>query len=387
VTDPSGATRPSSDPASIQFIDLAAQQEHLGDRIDKAIRRVLDHGQYILGPEVQELESQLAAYCGVRNAITCASGTDALLMALLAKGIGPGDAVVVPTFTFAATAEVVALVGATPVFADVLPDTFNIDPVSIVAGVAVAERAGLRPRAVIAVDLFGQPADYGDIESVCTNRGILLIADAAQSFGATWCGRRAGSIGDIACTSFFPAKPLGCYGDGGAIFTNDDELAAVLLSIRVHGQGVDKYENVRLGINGRLDTIQAAVLIEKLAVFDDELVARAEVARAYDAGLSAAVDPPVVRPDATSAWAQYTVLADGRDDLAAALKRAGVPTAVYYRAPLHRQRAYASCPTAAPELPVSDQLAARVLSLPMHPYLDAATQQRIVASVRDARGA
>ena len=293
----------------------------------------------------------------------------------------PGDAVIVPTFTFAATAEVVALLGATPVFCDVLPDTANLDPAGLAAALHSARGTGARPRAVIAVDLFGQPADYDEIESFCSEYDLLLVADAAQSFGATWRGRSAGSIGDVACTSFFPAKPLGCYGDGGAIFTDDDERAEVLRSLRVHGQGANKYDNVRVGINGRLDTLQAAVLIEKLAIFDEEIAARDVVARRYDAALRGLVATPAVRPEATSVWAQYTVQVDGRDDVAAALKAVGVPTAVYYPVPLHEQPAYADAPRVSDGLPVAERLSSRVLSLPMHPYLDEHTQDRVVRAV------
>jgi len=370
----------------MEFIDLHAQRQRLGKRVDAAIARVLDHGHFIMGPEVGELETRLAEYCGVTHAITCSSGTDALLMALLTLRIGPGDAVIVPTFTFAATAEVVALVGATPVFADVRPDTCNLDPANLPAALHAARAVGVTPRAVIAVDLYGQPANYDEIEAFCSEYGLVLIADAAQSFGATWRGRRTGSIGDIACTSFFPAKPLGCYGDGGAVFTHDDELAAVLRSLRVHGQGADKYDNVRVGINGRLDTIQAAVLLEKLTIFDDELTARESVASRYQSALAGLVGVPTIRPEATSAWAQYTLLVDDRDNTADRLRRAGVPTAVYYPRPLHLQPAYEDHPRASDGLRVSEQLAGRVLSLPMHPYLDPEAQDRVVTAVRSAVG-
>lgn len=369
------------------FIDLAAQHARIGDKIEAAILRVVEHGHFIMGPEVAALERELAAYTGVKHVVSCASGTDALFMALLARGIGPGDAVIVPTFTFAATAEVVALVGATPVFVDVTPDTGNLDPGGLPGALHVARGAGLTPRAVIAVDLFGHPADYDDIEAFCTEYDLFLVADAAQSFGGTWRGRRAGAIGDVACTSFFPAKPLGCYGDGGALFTDDDELATVLRSLRVHGQGEHKYDNVRVGINGRLDTIQAAVLLEKLAIFDDELVARDRVAVRYCDALADAVDLPVVRTGATSAWAQFTVGVDDRDRVVAELADAGVPTAVYYPIPLHQQPAYSAYPAASDGLAVSERLAARVLSLPMHPYLDEATQDRVAHTVREVAAA
>lgn len=381
TTHREGRTRP------IPFIDLATQRQRLGDRLDRAILQVLEHGRYILGPEVAELERQLAAFCGARHAIGCANGTDALALGLLARGIGPGDAVLVPAFTFVATAEVVAWTGATPVFLDVLPDTFNLDPAALDAGLDTARQQGLRPRAVIAVDLFGQPADYDRIEPFCAAHGLWLMADAAQSFGATYKGRRAGSIGLIAATSFFPAKPLGCYGDGGAVFTDDDELALIMRSLRVHGQGRDKYDNVRIGMNGRIDTLQAAILLEKLRVFEDEVLARQTVAERYARGfadLGERCRTPVVPEGMTSVWAQYTlVLEPGvRDRLGAELKDQGIPTAVYYPIPLHQQTAYRRYPVQAGGLPASEELAGRVLSLPMHPYLGATDQDGIIAAVR-----
>ncbi len=372
--------------AAIELIDLQAQRARLGDRIDTAIARVLEHGRFIMGPEVAALEAQLAEFCSVTHAVTCSSGTDALLMALLALRIGPGDAVIVPTFTFAATAEVVALVGATPVFVDVLADTANLDPAGLVGALHAARGAGVTPRALIGVDLFGQPADYDELQGFCSEYDLVLIADAAQSFGATWGARRTGAIGDLACTSFFPAKPLGCYGDGGAIFTDDAELAATLRSLRVHGQGTNKYDNVRIGLNGRLDTIQAAVLLEKLAIFPDELLARDRVATRYHetfAGIPG-VDVLAVRPEATSAWAQYTIVTEDRDGVAARLEEQGVPSAIYYPKPLHAQPAYDGFPRASDGLAVSEHLAEHVLSLPMHPYLDEATQDRVIAAVRSA---
>jgi len=370
----------------IAFIDLAAQRRRLGARIDEAVLRVLEHGAYIMGPEVKRLEADLSAFCGAKHAITCSNGTDALMLPLRAKGIGPGDAVFCPSFTFAATAEVVALVGATPVFVDVSPDSFTMDPAGLEAGIAKARREGARPAAVIAVDLFGLPADYDAIEPICEAHGLWLMVDSAQGFGSVYKGRRAGTIGAVATTSFFPAKPLGCYGDGGAIFTGDDDLAAVLRSLRVHGQGSDKYDNVRIGMNGRLDTVQAAVLIEKLRIFPDEIEARNAVARRYAEALSDVIVVPAVPDGLTSVWAQYTLRIEGgrRDAVAARLGEAGVPTAIYYPKPLHRQTAYRAFPVAGNGLPVSDQLAGEVLSLPMHPYLDETTQDRIVTAVRRA---
>jgi dTDP-4-amino-4,6-dideoxygalactose transaminase len=362
------------------FIDLAAQRARIADRIDAAVRKVVASGAYVMGPEVFELEKQLAAFCGAKHCVSCASGTDALTMVLLAKGVGPGVAVLCPSFTFAATAEAVALLGGTPYFVDVLEDTFNMDPASLEAGVAEARAAGLNPVGVIAVDLFGQPADYESIEKICSREKLWLLGDAAQAFGASYRGRKLGTFGLATTTSFFPAKPLGAYGDGGAIFTDDDELAAVLRSVRVHGQGTDKYDNVRIGVTGRLDTIQAAILIEKLAIFADEIVARDEIAARYAAGLREVAIPPAVAPGCQSVWAQYTLrLKPGqRDGLVAALKEAGVPTACYYPVPLHRQTAYRNYPVVGGKLAVTDRLAEEVLSLPMHPYLKPEAQQRVI---------
>ena len=366
-----------------EFIDLKAQQQRLGDRVAKAIQRVLEHGQYILGPEVRELEQQLARFSGARHAITCASGTDALLMALMAKGTGPGHAVFVPSFTFVATAEVVALLGATPVFADVEPDSFLLDPASLDAALETATRLGLKPVGVIPVDLFGQPCDYGDINRFAQEHGLFVIADAAQSFGARLDGTRVGTLAEVTATSFFPAKPLGCYGDGGALFTDDDELADRLRSLRVHGKGAHKYDNTLIGINGRLDTIQAAVLLEKLPIFKEEIALRNRVAQRYGALLEDIVDVPVIREGRTSVWAQYTIKTEHRDTVVQELKRQGVPSAVYYPAPLHRQSAYDSYPCV-PDLSVSERSAATVLSLPMHPYLEEGTQNRICDIIRQA---
>jgi dTDP-4-amino-4,6-dideoxygalactose transaminase len=373
--------------APIEFIDLGAQRRRLGPQLDQAILRVLEHGRYIMGPEVAQFERELAEYCGVRHVLSCANGTDALGLALQALGLERGEAVLVPSFTFAATAEVVAWYGAVPVFVDVLPDTFNIDPASLEAGIATAERQGLRPVGVIPVDLFGLPAAYDEILAIAAAHRLWVLCDAAQSFGAAYKNRKIGTIGDIATTSFFPAKPLGCYGDGGAVFTDSDEAAAVLKSLRVHGQGSDKYDNVRIGMNARLDTIQAAVLSQKLGVFADEIAARNRIAARYAERLGDVVAVPQVPDGLESVWAQYTVrLPAGcdRDRVAARLKAAGVPTAVYYAKPLHRQTAYRDYPVAGNGLPVSERLAGEVLSLPMHPYLDAPTQDRIAGAVRAA---
>jgi dTDP-4-amino-4,6-dideoxygalactose transaminase len=364
------------------FIDLAAQRARIAEKIEAAVQRVIHQGAYIMGPEVFELERRLAAFCGAKHAVSCASGTDALTLVLLAKGVRPGVAVLCPSFTFAATAEAVALLGGTPFFVDVLPDTFNMDPASLEAAIAEARAQKLNPAGVISVDLFGQPADYDAIEPICAREGLWLLCDAAQAFGATYRGRKLGTFGLATTTSFFPAKPLGAYGDGGAVFTDDDELAEALRSLRVHGQGVDKYDNVRIGVTGRLDTIQAAVLLEKLAIFPDEIVARDQVAAHYAQGLRAVAIPPVVAEGCESVWAQYTIrLKPGRrDGLVSALKDAGVPTACYYPVPLHRQTAYRKHPCAGGALKATDQLAQEVLSLPMHPYLTAEAQDRIVGA-------
>lgn len=372
--------------ATIAFIDLAAQQARLGDAVHKAVLAVLDHGRYIMGPEVAELEAALAERAGVRHAVSCSSGTDALVMPLMAWGVGPGDAVVVPTFTFAASAEAVALLGARPVFADVLPDTFNLDPDSVRGAVSAAREAGLRPRALMPVDIFGQPADADEHHAIAQEEDLLVLADAAQSFGGSWQGRPVGSLGDATATSFFPAKPLGCYGDGGAVLTDDDELAGLLRSIRTHGQGADKYENVRIGLNARIDTLQAAVLLQKLTVFDEEIEQRQVVARRYTDLLGDVVTAPVVTEGAVSAWAQYTVLVEERDVVVRRLGEQGVPTAVYYPRTLGSQPPYAASPTTPGGTPVADALVSQVLSLPMHPYLDEVTQDRIVAAVRSAVG-
>jgi len=377
------------DPVPIPFIDVAAQRRRLGRSVDEAIARVLGHCQFILGPEVRALEVKLAEFCGARHVVSCASGTDALVLVLMAQGIGPGDAVICPSFTFTATAEVVVLVGATPVFADVEQASFNLDPASLKLACAAAREAGLRPKAVIPVDLFGQPADYDRITPVAEAEGLFVLDDAAQAFGATYKNRRIGALAPATATSFFPAKPLGCYGDGGAVITEDEELAQVLRSLRVHGEGSGKYDCVRVGLNGRLDTIQAAVLMEKLRIFPEEILARERVARRYSAGLADVATIPRLASGSSSVWAQYTIrLASGRrDGLAAALKAQGIPTAIHYPVPLHRQQPYQRFPIALGGAPVSERLAEEVISLPMHAYLDESTQDRIIEAVRRALGA
>lgn len=373
-------------PDPVAFIDLGAQRRRLGSAIDEAVGRVLTHCQFVSGPEVAKLEADLAAFCGAKHVVACASGTDALLMVLMAKDIGPGDAVLVPSFTFCATGEVVALTGATPVFVDVDEATFNIDAASLKRGIATARKAGLKPKAVIPVDLFGQSADHDAVAKVAAEEGLFVLDDAAQGFGATYKGKRLGTFGLATATSFFPAKPLGCFGDGGAIFTDDASLAEKLRSVRVHGQGSEKYDNVRLGLTGRLDTMQAAILIEKLKIFPEEIEARNRVANAYARGLEGVAAVPKVPEGNVSVWAQYTIrVKDGtREAFAESLKAKGVPTAIYYPKSMHQQTAYRHFPVADGGLPVCEKLSRECISLPMHPYLDAATQDRVISAVRDA---
>jgi len=374
---------------TIPFIDLKTQYSRVEDAVKRGIDTVLGHGAYIMGPEIAELESRLSSYSGVRHAVGCASGTDALVMALMALEVGPGDAIFTTPFTFMATAEAIALLGATPVFVDIDPVTFNIDPDDLRRRIAAVKdrRPDLTPKGVIAVDLFGQPADYDRIEPLAHNNGLFLIVDAAQSFGATYKGKPVCSLGDMACTSFFPAKPLGCYGDGGMVFTHNDELKKLLVSIRVHGMGDDKYENVRLGINGRLDSIQAAVLLAKFEIFPDEIAKRQEVADRYDALLADmdGVTTPVVAEGNTSVWAQYSILARDaahRTELMDRLKAASIPTAIYYPKPLHLQKAFADLGYAKGAFPVCEAVGQRIFSLPMHPYLTGAEQETIVKAMK-----
>src|SRR6266852_3799477 len=377
-------------PEPVPFIDLATQRRRLGKSVDEAVSRVLTHCQFINGPEVTQLEAALAAFSGAKHVVSCASGTDALLMVLMAKGVGRGDAVFCPSFTFCATGEAVALTGATPVFVDVDEATFNMDANSLKRGIATATRLGLKPKAVIPVDLFGQSADHDAIAAIAEAESLFVLDDAAQAFGASYKGRHLGTFGLATATSFFPAKPLGCFGDGGAIFTDDASLAETLRSIRVHGQGSDKYDNVRLGLTARLDTMQAAILIEKLRVFEDEIAARNAVAERYASGLGNAVTVPRLAAGCSSVWAQYTIrLPDGidREGFAAALKAQGIPTAIYYPKSMHQQTAYRNFPVADGGLPISEALSDDVISLPMHAYLDEPTQERIIGAVRGALGA
>ena len=372
--------------ALVPFIDLGTQYRLIQDEVETAVLRVLRSGQYIMGPEVDALEQALADYVGVRHAISCASGTDALVMALMAKGVGPGDAVFTTPFTFMASAEAVSLVGATPVFVDVDPRTFNMDAAALRSALSVERE--LVPRGIIAVDLFGLPADYAAIGQVAAEHDLFVMEDAAQSFGATMGNRRAGALASIGATSFFPAKPLGCYGDGGAIFTDDDALADILRSIRIHGQGADRYEHARIGLTGRLDAIQAAILSIKLRILPEELIQRQRVADEYGRAIRSAglpLEVPAVPDGYTSAWAQYTVLAKdsaARSAFQAALGDAGIPTGVYYPKPLHLQGAYASLGHSRGDFPVSEMLSDRVFSLPMHPYLTDEEVRSIVEAMK-----
>ena len=366
------------------FIDLGAQRQRMGDRIERAVARVLRHGQFVLGPEVAELERQLAEFCGARHAIACANGTDALRLVLMAEGIGPGDAVFVPAFTFVATAEVVVLAGATPVFVDVRPDTFNLDADSLKAAIREVESLGLRPRCVIPVDLFGQPADYRAIRRIAEANDLIVLADAAQSFGASLHGRAVGTLAAYTATSFYPSKPLGCYGDGGAIFTDDDAKAKLLTALRCHGRHPDGTECGQAGINSRLDTFQAAILLEKLAVFPQEIVARQKSAERYAEGLGTMVRAPKLMTGASSVWAQYTIVIERRDELAKACREAGVPTAIHYASPLHALPAYRQFPVAPGGLPQAEWLAEHVVSLPMHAYLADEAQDLVIRTVRGA---
>jgi UDP-2-acetamido-2-deoxy-ribo-hexuluronate aminotransferase len=378
----------------MEFINLAEQQKRVIERIESNIRAVLEHGKYIMGPEVYALEETLGRYVGVKHAISCASGTDALLMALMACNIGKGDAVFTTPFTFFATAEVISLAGATPVFVDIDRDTFNMDPRKLERTLEImtnnsGDANRLNAKAVMPVDLFGLTADYDSIGKIARDHCLVVIEDAAQSFGAEYKNKKAGDFGDIACTSFFPAKPLGCYGDGGMCFTDNDEMAKILKSIRVHGQGDHKYDNVRIGINGRLDTLQAAILLAKFEIFDDEITLRQEVAHRYDELLSQipAIRIPSVPRDYMSAWAQYSILAEDEEHrriFLEALNQEEIPTAIYYPKPLHRQDAFSSLLYKTGDFPVSENVAQRIFSLPMHPYLNPEDQQKIAIILQNA---
>ena len=362
----------------MQFIDLAAQQKRIRPKIEAGFKKILDHGQYILGPEIRELEEKLAAFTGTPYAVAVASGTDALLMPLMIEKIGPGDAIFTSTFTFIATAEVIALLGATPVFVDIDSETYNIDPLKLEAAIvkSISEKQ-LRPKGIIPVDLFGQPAAYQAIQAIADKYHLFVLEDAAQSFGASQKGKKAGALAKVAATSFFPAKPLGCYGDGGMIFTDDKNILEQLISIRVHGQGADKYTNVRVGINGRMDSLQAAILLAKLEIFAEEIELRQEVASRYNQMLAGAVKVPKVLDENISAWAQYSVLHPHRDEIIKKLRENDIPTAIYYPIPLHLQEAFAGLNYRKGDFPVAEKIACEIFSLPMHPYLERQDQEKI----------
>jgi UDP-2-acetamido-2-deoxy-ribo-hexuluronate aminotransferase len=403
----------------MHFIDLAAQQKRIRQKIDANIAAVLDHGQYIMGPEVKTLEERLAEFVGVKYAIGCASGTDALLMALMACQVGPGDAVFTSPFTFIATAEVISLLGATPVFVDIDPKTYNMDPAKLDLAVQAVKNndpsihplpmtpnhapvnlprrsssedgsSVLQPKGLIAVDLFGLPANYEQIDAVGARNDLFVIEDAAQSFGGELNGKKACAFGNIACTSFFPAKPLGCYGDGGMCFTDDDNLAEIMQSGRIHGKGHHKYDNVRIGINGRLDTLQAAILLAKFDIFPEEIALRQQVAKRYAELLApfADLDSPSIPAGFASAWAQYSILARDEQHRAALqnqLKAAGIPTAIYYPKPLHFQSAYSALGYQTGDFSVSENYAERIFSIPMHPYLSAGEQVKIIRTIEGVK--
>jgi len=366
----------------MQFIDLSAQYKEISERVDTRIKRVLEHGKYIMGPEVKELEERLADYVGVKHCISCANGTDALSLSLMALNVGSGDAVFCPTFTFFATAESIALAKATPVFVDSDEDTFNICSASLEKQIIrVIDEGKLAPRAIIAVDLFGLPANYPELEILAKKYDLKLIEDAAQGFGGAIGEKRAGGFGDIATTSFFPAKPLGCYGDGGAVFTDDDNLAELVNSYRVHGKGVDKYDNVRIGVNSRLDTMQAAILLEKLSIFPQELVARNELAASYSKNLHQNFLVPSIPEGYFSSWAQYTIISPQRDDMMGKVLSKGIPSAVYYRTCMHEQTAFSYLNVEYGQFPVAEKLSKQAFSLPMHPYMRPSDIDSVVASL------
>jgi len=385
----------------MQFIDLATQQKRIRQKLEKNIMAVLDHGKYIMGPEVAQLEQRLAEYVGVKHAIGCSSGTDALLMALMAHGVGPGDAIFTTPFTFIATAEVIGLLGATPVFVDIDPDTFNINPDLIEKAITAVKNNDpsiyplpptngieLKARGIIPVDLFGLPADYDSINAIAKEHGLFVVEDAAQSFGAEYKGRKACSLANIACTSFFPAKPLGCYGDGGMCFTDNDELADLMNSVKIHGKGTHKYDNARIGINGRLDALQAAILNAKFDIFPEEVELRDKVALQYNQLIEDS-ECDLVSPQTLegyrSVWAQYSLLAkdeNHRATLQDKLKNEGIPSAIYYPKPLHMQTAFESLAYKPSDFPVSQDFSRRIFSLPMHPYLEKAQQEEIVQTLK-----
>ncbi len=368
----------------LSFIDLQAQRARISKDIDEAIARVLEHGAFIMGPEVVEVEDQLAKRAGVKHCLSCASGTDALVLPLMAADIGPGDGVLVPSFTFTSSAEVIALRRATPVFVDIDPHTFNMDPDNLEAAVQAAARANITVRAIMTVDLFGQPADFDPIRTFAKQHGLWILDDGAQSFGAFYKGSPVGSLGRVTGTSFYPSKPLGCYGDGGAVLTDDTALYERMKNMRVHGNGGGSAKTESLGLTARFDSIQAAILLQKLKIFDDECEKRNTVAQRYHDGLNDVVQTPQVIDGATSVWAQYTVVSEQRDLIVERLSADSIPTAVFYKNPLHTHKPYAGFPVAGNGLPVTEKIAAQVVSLPMHPYLMPEAQDRVIAAVRTA---
>ncbi len=367
----------------MNFIDLVTQQKRIRKKIDENISKVLGHGMYINGPEVKELEEQLAEYVGVSYAVGCSSGTDALLMSLMAYDVSPGDAIFTTTFTFISTAEVIQLLNATPVFVDIEPDTFNMDTGKLELAIESTIKEGkLKPKGIIPVDIFGQPADYDEINELAKRYDLFVLEDAAQSFGATYKGQKACSLADVGVTSFYPAKPLGCYGDGGMIFTNDKDMYDALISIKEHGQGNEKYTNIRVGINGRLDSIQAAILLTKMEIFDDELALRQVISDRYADGLNGQVGTPFVKDCNTSAWALYSIMTSEREVLMSKLKEKDVPSVIYYPIPLHLQEAFSHLGFRTGSFPVSEEISKKILSLPMHPYLTEDDQEKIIQVVK-----
>ncbi|MBK69643.1 MAG: aminotransferase DegT [Legionellales bacterium] len=366
----------------MQFIDLNAQQSIVRDKIDQRIKKVLDHGQYIMGPEIDELEEKLAHYVNTKHCISCSSGTDALLIPLMAMGIGPGDAVITTPFTYIATVEVIALLGATPIFCDIYDRTFNINPSGLEQAYNDALSKNLQPKAIIPVDLFGLPARYRLIEEFANKKNLFILEDAAQGFGGKIGDKLAGSFGEVAGTSFFPAKPLGCYGDGGAIFTNNDKLSEKIKSIRIHGGGKDKYDNDRIGINGRLDSIQAAVLLEKIEIFNDELSQREKVAQYYTHNIHKMFTTPLIPSKYISSWAQYSILIPDkldRNKVIEDLYLQGIPSMIYYKTPVHLQKGYEKYGYSKGDFQITENISNRILSLPMHPYLEQDDQNHIIS--------
>ncbi len=367
---------------SIPFIDLKAQYQQVQTEINAGIQNVLDHGTYIMGPEIKELEKTLSVFCGAKHAITCSNGTDALLLGLMAYEVGPGDAIFTTPFTFFATAEVISMLGATPVFVDIDPRTFNIDPEQLAKEVSRVKAEGkFNAKGVIPVNLFGLAPDFDSIDQIAKANDLFVLEDTAQGFGGEYKGRISGTLGDISSTSFFPAKPLGCYGDGGAVFTDDDVLADKMKSLRVHGKGVDKYDNVRVGLNARLDTLQAAILLPKLSIFPKEIELRQQVASRYTSNLEGLVETPYVPAGYKSVWAQYSVLSDHREPIQAALKEAGIPSVVYYPVPCHLSTAFNDLGYKKGDMPVSEATSERIFSLPMHPYITPEVADKVVAIV------